>query len=119
MSGGQRRRGAVLLEVLVAATIFAIASTVVLTRAAEARHAVLLARMAEQRVAAASRFLDRVALWPRSDLDRHLGIHPQGSWLLEVEHTAPGLYVVVLRDRSSGRKLITTALYRGGAGSRE
>lgn len=96
MPGDTRRAGAVLLEVLVAMTIFGIAAAAALARAAGARRAVGIAREAEARTVAASAFLDRVALWPREDLDRHLGSHRQGPWLLDIERHGAALYSLAL-----------------------
>lgn len=97
-------------------TIFAIASTAAMVRAAQARHAVALARTAEDRVTAASAFLDRVALWPPEDLDRHLGAHAQGRWVLEVERSNRSIYTLTLFDGSTRRELLGTMLYRSPVG---
>lgn len=112
VAGRIRRPGAVLLEVIVAMTIFAIASTATLARAAQARHAVAIARASEDHLSAASAFMDRVALWPREDLDRHLGTRPEGDWLLDVEHPAPALYLLTVLDGTSHQKLLDTIVYR-------
>lgn len=109
------RSGAVLLEVIVAMTIFAIASTTTVARAAQARHVVALARASEDRLNAASAFMDHVVLWSRDDFDRHLGTHPQGIWLLEIEHPASSLYTVVLLDGESHQELLDTVVYREAA----
>ncbi len=106
------RSGAVLLEVIVAMTIFAIASTTTLVRAAQARYVVVLAHASEDRLGAASAFLDHVVLWSREDFDRHLGAHPQGKWLLDVEHPEPALYTIALLDGSSHEQLLDTVVYR-------
>lgn len=106
------RTGAVLLEVIVAMTIFAIASTATLTRAAQARHAVVMARADEDQMYAASAFLDHVVLWPQVDLDRHLGTHQQGDWLLDVEHPVPQLYSIAILDGKSHHALVDTIVYR-------
>lgn len=106
------RSGAVLLEVIVAMTIFSIASTATLIRAAEARHAVVLSMASEDRRDAASAFLDHVVLWPRQDLDRHLGTHPQGPWWLDIERPVPELYTIAVLDSGSHQKLLDTAVYR-------
>lgn len=110
------RTGAVLLEVLVAMTIFAIASTAAMVRAAQARHAVALALIAEDHMTTASAFFDRVALWPQEDLDRHLGAHAQGRWVLEVERVTPSIYTLTLFDGSTRRELLGTMLYRSPVG---
>ncbi|MES2360148.1 MAG: type II secretion system protein [Gemmatimonadota bacterium] len=106
------RSGAVLLEVLIAMTIFSIASAVTLIRAGQARHSVVLARMSEDRLNAASAFMDRVVLWPREDLDRHLGTHTQGEWWLDIEHPVPQLYSIALLDGRSHVTLLDTMVYR-------
>jgi len=106
------RHGAVLLEVIVAMTIFAIASTATLARAAQARHAVALSMTSEDRLNAASAFLDHVVLWPREDLDRHLGTHPQAQWWLDVEHPVAELYTIAIVDSASHQKLLDTIVYR-------
>lgn len=109
------RSGAVLLEVIVAMTIFAIASTATLARAAQARHAVVLSIASEDRLNAASAFLDHVVLWPREDLDRHLGTHPQGEWWLDVEHPVAELYTIAIVDSASHQKLLDTIVYRSAS----
>lgn len=106
------RGGAVLLEVIVAVTIFSIASVVTLTRAVEARHVLSLAETSENRLDSASAFLDHVVLWPREDLDRHLGAHPQGEWMLEIQQPASPLYSIAILDPASHQKMLETVVYR-------
>ena len=106
------RQGAVLLEVIVAMTIFAIASAATLARAIEARHVVALSLASEDRIDSASAFLDHVVLWTRDDFDRHLGTHPQGPWLLEVERPAVELYTIAVLDGKSHQRLLDTIVYR-------
>ena len=107
-----RVRGAALLEVLVALTLLgtvggaAAWSTTESLRAVERMHA----REAEQR--RADRLLTAISLWPRADLDRHLGDRPEGAWRLEVNRPSPTIYVVTVRDSLSGAVLAQTALYR-------
>jgi len=93
-------------------TIFAIASTTMLVRSAQARRTVALALAGEDRLNKASAFLDHVVLWPREDFDRHLGAHPQGQWLLEIEHPEATLYTVTVLDGESHEKLVNTVVYR-------
>lgn len=111
------RPGTVLLEVIVAMTIFAIASTATLVRAAQARHVVVLAIASENRLDSASAFLDHVVLWSSLDFDRHLGAHPQGPWLLDVQHPAPVFYTISILDGKSHEKLLDTVVYRAVAPS--
>ena len=60
----------------------------------------------------ASALLEAVALWPRADLDRHLGDRPQGAWRMQVDRPTPTLYVIVLADSTNRRELLRTTLYR-------
>src|SRR5450432_4926981 len=106
------RRGVALLEVLAALAILGIAGSGLTAFAIESAGAVRRARAEDDRMRAASAFLDKVALWERDDLDRHLGDHRQGDWRLSIMRPAATLYVVRLADSSGARTLLSTALYR-------
>jgi type II secretory pathway pseudopilin PulG len=101
-----------LLEVLVALAILGMAGSAFVGIAVQSARAAQLARDAETRITAASDFLDKVSLWQRADLDRHLGDRPEGSWRLRVNRVSPDIYDVVLSDSTGGRLLLETALYR-------
>ena len=79
---GHARAGAVLLEVIIALAILATAGATI------------------------------TALWPRADLDRHLGERTQGHWRMRVDRPTPTLYVVTLTDGASNVELLRTALFR-------
>jgi type II secretory pathway pseudopilin PulG len=102
----------VLLEVLVALTILATAAASVVAFANDAARTVRRAGEAESEMRRASAFLDAVALWPREDLDRHLGERPEGPWRLHITRLTTTLYAVVLTDSTSARELLRTAVYR-------
>lgn len=106
------RRGVTLLEVLVALTILGTAGAALSTAMRDALGAAERARAAEREMAAASAYLDVVALWPAADLDRHLGERAQGPWRITVQRPARQLYTVALADSGAGRLLLTTVLYR-------
>jgi prepilin-type N-terminal cleavage/methylation domain-containing protein len=106
------RRGVALLEVLAALAILGIAGSGLTAFAIESAGAVGRARAEDDRMRAASAFLDKVALWERDDLDRHLGDHRQGDWRLGIARPSATLYVVRLADSSGARTLLSTALYR-------
>jgi Tfp pilus assembly protein PilV len=108
----RRRRGVALIEVLVALTILATAGTALLAMASASSRAVAQVREAERGVHAASSYLEIVALWPREDLDRHLGDGTQGRWRMRVERVTPTLYSVHLLDSSGVHEVLRTALYR-------
>jgi type II secretory pathway pseudopilin PulG len=107
-----RVRGAALLEALVALAFLGTVGSAAAWSATESLRAVQRthAREAEQR--AAARLLDAVALWPRADLDRHLGTRAEGSWRLYIERPTETVYTVTVRDTARGAVLLQTALYR-------
>src|SRR5580704_15019103 len=106
------RRGMVLLEVVVALTIFAIAGLSAAVWVQQTLLTVDHAHAAVEEVSAASDYLDRIALWPREDLDRHLGMRREGPWIVQVERPTPTIYAVAIVDSSSARPLLKTWLYR-------
>lgn len=106
------RRGMVLLEVLVALVLLSLGAVSLVSLASASLRAVARAETAGDETARASAFLDAVALWPRADLDRHLGEHAEGAWRMVIERPDPTLYTVTLSDTSGARVLLATALYR-------
>jgi type II secretory pathway pseudopilin PulG len=102
----------VLLEAIVAMTILAIAGAAVVALATDSARAIDRARVADVATAQASAFLDAVALWPREDLDRHLGDRGEGAWRLIVDRPTATLYTVSLADSTGTRLLLHTVLYR-------
>lgn len=93
-------------------TILAIAGGAAVALVTDSVHAVRRAAEADGETARASALLDAVALWPREDLDRHLGKREQGAWMMVVGRPTPVLYVVTLSDSSGDRQLLRTTLYR-------
>jgi type II secretory pathway pseudopilin PulG len=104
--------GAALLEVLVALTILVTAATTIVAFAAETGRALARAREVEHELRRANALYDAVALWPRADLDQHLGDRAQGPWRMRVDRPAPTLYTVVLTDSARRREILRTALHR-------
>lgn len=108
----RRRRGAVLLEALVALVIMASAGAAVAALAVECGQAVQRTRSTEAELRRADAFFALVALWPREDLDRHLGERQQGPWRLRVERPSLTIYAITLTDSLGARALLRTVLYR-------
>ncbi|HWG53381.1 MAG TPA: type II secretion system protein [Gemmatimonadaceae bacterium] len=106
------RPGMVLLEVIVAMTILAVGGASLVALASASLDAVRRAYAAEEDATRASAFLDAVALWPRADLDRHLGSRAEGPWRLEIERPEPTLYEVSVSDSAHDHPIVATALYR-------
>ena len=94
-----------------ALTILSVAGLATLTASRQAADAVERAQRADDETRAASAFLDAVSLWPRADLDRHLGVRPEGRWHLRVDRPSPTIYRVALTDTSDVRVLLATSLY--------
>lgn len=92
------RHGVALLEVIVALAILTTAGASVTVLTVESARAVQRLRLSELENRQAIRFFETVSLWPRVDLDRHLGVRAQGPWQLEIQRASPALYTIVLRD---------------------
>jgi len=107
-----RRRGVALLEVIVGLTILAIGATTMVALASASLQAVTRANDADTQMRSADAFLQAVALWPRADLDRHLGDRAEGAWRLRIDRPAPTLYTVTLGDTVTGQVLLHTSLFR-------
>ena len=106
------RRGVALLEAIVALTILTVAVLASVTMVRQGIDSVQRAEVAEAEVRRASAFMDAIALWPRADLDRHLGNRPEGPFRLAIDRPVPTLYLVALTDSSGRRELVRTALFR-------
>ncbi len=116
-SDRSHRRGAVLLEAIVSLVIMATVGTTIVAFATQTVQTLRATHETEQDVLRASAFLDAVALWPREDLDRHLGAHRQGEWTLEIQRPRRTLYTARLSDSTGARPLLETTLYRAEADS--
>jgi type II secretory pathway pseudopilin PulG len=112
MRRAEPRAGVALLEALVALAILGSAGAALATLAVGASDAVHRAQRLDDDVDRASALLEAVALWPRADLDRHLGARPQGPWVLDVQHPTATLYTITIADSGDTRALLRTALYR-------
>jgi type II secretory pathway pseudopilin PulG len=101
-----------LLEVIVAMTILVIAALATVAWVSQAADSVVRAGTAAEVADSASDYLDRIALWPREDLDRHLGARREGSWTVTVERKTSVLYTVTMRDSTDFHTILRTTLYR-------
>lgn len=106
--------GSALLEVIVALAILGTAGVAIVAQVRESMGVTARTGRAESEVAEASEFLEAVALWPRADLDRHLGDRRNGPWRLAIFRPTDAVYEVTVRDSSDSRTLVATTLYRGG-----
>jgi type II secretory pathway pseudopilin PulG len=102
----------ILFEVIVAMTIFIIAGLSAVVWVRQTVLTVEKAHTAVEEVGAASDYLDRVALWTREDLDRHLGSRRQGPWTVRIGRPTPTVYEVAVFDSNGSRILLHTWVYR-------
>lgn len=105
-------RGAVLLEAILAIALLATIGSAAAWLASEQLRAVGRTHEREQEVRRANRLLTAVSLWPRENLDRHLGDTKQGPWRMRIDRVTPVLYAVSLADTMTGNVLLRTALLR-------
>jgi len=105
------RGGAALLEALVALALLGTVGSAAAWSATESLRAVQRTHAREVEQRAAAQLLNAVELWPRADLDRHLGTRGEGSWRLYIERPTETVYTVTVSD-SAGGVLLQTALYR-------
>lgn len=98
-----------LLEVVVALAVLGTAGTTIIGTVGQALNAVQRARDAGSRASGTSAHLDVISLWPRADLERHLGVRREGRWRLEIQRSAATLYTVMLVDSADS---LRTVLYR-------
>ena len=75
----------------------------------------VLVRESEEQVRVARRLLDATTLWSRGELDQRLGERPQGPMMMRIDRLSSTLYLVSLRDTTTGAELLRTALYRSEA----
>lgn len=108
----RNRTGLTLLEVLVAITLIALTglSTLELVRTA-ARFAGA-ASEAESELNRASRLLDAMNLWSRTELDQRLGEREQGRFRVEVSRPTSDLYLVTVRDSADASVHLRTGIFR-------
>jgi type II secretory pathway component PulJ len=106
------RRGAVLLEVIAAVSIFAFAATGSLSLISQLADTEHQARQREKTVVDQDRLLAAYSLLSRDDLDRRLGQRVVGPYQVEVQRPESLLYRIAIGD-SSGPELMTL-VYRPG-----
>lgn len=107
------RGGFTLIEVLAALAIFGTALVVLLSLSAACVRAVDAAEARERHVGRANALLSMVSLWPRADLDRHLGERAEGELVLTIARPLPDLYLATVSDSGTGAApLLATGIYR-------
>lgn len=107
------RRGAVLLEVLVALAVLAAGGLALVALVQGALADAARAKRMEAEAAAASRVLTALTLLTRGELDQRLGAHPLGEFVVEIQRPERSLYRVTVAPRTApGQPLLVTVVHR-------
>lgn len=93
-------RGALLLEVLAALTIFGVAALSAIGLLRQATDSEQRASAHEIRLADMDRLLAAHSLLRREELDQRLGTRINGPYLVEVQRPRPDLYRIAIGDSS-------------------
>lgn len=112
------RRGAVLIEVLVALAILSLAGTSAISYLAALleAEAAQIERMREMR--RAERLLTATALLTESELGRRLGVRPAEDFLVWVDRPEPYLFRIGISPAARpSAELLATLVHRRGEGS--
>lgn len=110
------RRASVLLEVMVALAVLGFGGITVLGASRGVADAADRAIETERLIRDADRYMTAISLWPRDDLDRHLGAHRRGKWILDIARPTETLYTVRLLSEAGG-EILGTTLFRGRGGT--
>lgn len=113
MSGARNRvrRGAALIEVLVASIVLATVSTAALSWLSESIQSTRIIRQTERDVIETSEALDRLMLLPSDSLDALQGWTPRGRWSLHVTRVGDSLFDVSLARSPGGVAILSTTVY--------
>lgn len=113
------RRGAALLEAMIALAILSAAGIGAVGLVAAGLRSERDVRDRERAVAAADRVLTASSLLLRTDLDQRLGDRQVGELLVRVGRPEPTLYRIAVAELAHPDvELLTTVMYRPEAGSR-
>ena len=107
------RRGAALLEVLIALAILGGTGVAFIGALAEPLSAARREAAREGTLAAADRVLSAMTLLTRDDLDRRLGRRAAGEFTILVDRPTPVLYRIAVAERvAPERELLVTVVHR-------
>jgi type II secretory pathway pseudopilin PulG len=105
--------GMVLLEVLVALMVLSVAGLGVVSAVGAGLRAEYQAAQREDVLAVEERLMAALALLTREDLDRRIGPHPLGEFVVDVERPEATLYRVAIAQAASAQvEDLVTVVYR-------
>jgi hypothetical protein len=107
------RQGVALLEVLVSLAILTTAGAALVAALAAAMRSEHRLGREEAIMLSADRLLAATTLLSRADLDRRLGAHPAGGFVVEVQRPRPALYRIAVADTMKPEwERLVTVVYR-------
>jgi len=107
------RRGVVLLEVLVALAVLSATGLALAELVGAGLRSELDSRNRERTLANEERVLAALSLLQRDELDRHLGKHPLGEFVFDIERPERTLYRIALAEAvAPDVEALVTVVYR-------
>ena len=110
-----RRRGAALIEVLVASVILTTAGTAAVTWLAQTRQSLRAVRDAERDVIETSEELARLMVLGHDSLAVLQGWTRRGRWSLNVVRVTDSLFDISLTNRPGAHPILSTTVYRAAS----
>jgi len=106
--------GFTLIETLAALAIVGVGVFAILSIGVAGAHAVSAVHARERQIETADELMRIVTLWPRADLDRHLGDRREGEFILTIQLLTSDVYQLTVRDSSAIRALplLVSSMYR-------
>lgn len=113
MNRADGERGVTLVEVMVALVMVTVAGLATVEQLGAAIRHIRLLTLEEDRIDSAHRALSAMTLLRRAELDRRIGSHPVGEFVVAIQRPDPELYRIAVSElRMSERPLLVTVLYR-------
>jgi type II secretory pathway component PulJ len=107
------RRGVALLEVLVSLAILTGAGAGLVAALAAAMRSEHRLRREEAIILSADRVLAATTLLSRADLERRIGTHPVGDFVVQVQRPRPTLYRIAIAQASTPEiDMLATVVHR-------
>jgi type II secretory pathway pseudopilin PulG len=112
VDGSRVRRGAALIETLLALVVLALAGAGMISLLSQTIARTHDLHDRERDTAVGERLMETVASWSKDDLTNNLGVLREPTLWLEIDRPSPVLFDVVLRDTLYHAELLRTTLYR-------
>jgi hypothetical protein len=106
-----RRRGAALLEAIVAITLLVTAGVAMITHVIQTIDTARMAAIRDREVREAGSILQRALLWTRADLLARVGHSRMNCCLLDVSRESATVFRLAVSDTGTGALIIETAIY--------